>query len=426
MKKRFLSVVLLLAITCALCLNANASVSDGADLVSSNAAQASNISDPASSESYIFGDSFAYTYAVPESIQALDHAPDEISTGDTKDFLEWFLTCDSIRMAVSGRLLSSPRVGPIDLSVYPAYRELITRTDLMPSIIAFLSENGDNIDEFRGALSALLQQPEIQALMNDATGNTANLFNNLNLLQSTTTNIAETSQYAFTINDIAYYYNGKNITSANNKSAKSYAAERNLNSNEIAAFNSIANSCGAITVLTPSSKYNCHSFAWYKSSYMNTTWMDTEGLLAFMSDSGCSRIAESQLQEKDIVVYVRRISNDSYYPLHSGYIYTNEDSQITVCSKWGQGCVALHEISNVPLDYRDTASSVICFFYRYHDFEYSYTGNNYHFDNKHYYEYKDKCSLCSLTQGDSNWTSLPCTGPTCITPWSLPGDHVAA
>ena len=177
MKKRFLSLVLLIAITCALCLSANASASSTENSVLSF--------DDDKTSSYCYGQNFiqidpSYVCCIPAPI---DYVPDEILNGNTKDLLEWFLNCNEVRLYVSGALLSSPRIEPIDFSVYLAYQELITRADLITSIRAFVTENIENAIELRDEISALLQQPEIKAFVGDATAKTVDIFGSLNSKQ---------------------------------------------------------------------------------------------------------------------------------------------------------------------------------------------------------------------------------------------------
>lgn len=46
-----------------------------------------------------------------------------------------------------------------------------------------------------------------------------------------------------------------------------------------------------------------------------------------------------------------------------------------------------------------------------HDCTLSYTGNHYHWDNKHFFEVRTTCGVC----GDVviSWASQPCSGPPC-------------
>lgn len=282
MKKRFLAIVLLLAITCALCVSANASASSTENSVASlnnigpysyeyrvsnDTAQTGNIKGFTLSEMKVDDESYIYTASVSNDLfQTVYSVPDEILNGNTKDLLEWFLNCDYVQIKVSGLFLSAPRVEPVVFFRHPAYQELITRADLITSIRDFATENIENAMELHDEISALLQQPEVKAFVGDAAAKTIDIFGDLNTRNSLQKLIAQGSEYAFTINNIDYYYTGKTITSANGNSAKSYVAERDLNSNEITAFNNTANAYGVTVLSAPNSKYNCHSFAWYKSS----------------------------------------------------------------------------------------------------------------------------------------------------------------
>lgn len=60
------------------------------------------------------------------------------------------------------------------------------------------------------------------------------------------------------------------------------------------------------------------------------------------------------------------------------------------------------------------------------DTVYGLTGNNYHSGNRHYYEYGYLCSNCYEVIGETTWESMPCTGNTCVEPWSLRDEPLAA
>ncbi len=60
------------------------------------------------------------------------------------------------------------------------------------------------------------------------------------------------------------------------------------------------------------------------------------------------------------------------------------------------------------------------------DTVYGLTGNNYHSGNVHYYEYGYKCSNCYEVIGETMWEYLPCNGNTCIEPWNLRDEPLAA
>jgi len=49
---------------------------------------------------------------------------------------------------------------------------------------------------------------------------------------------------------------------------------------------------------------------------------------------------------------------------------------------------------------------------------YTWTGQHYHSGTEHFYQYGYLCSDCS-EYTNTVWTSAPCSGPPCATPWSL-------
>lgn len=137
----------------------------------------------------------------------------------------------------------------------------------------------------------------------------------------------------------------------------------------------------------------------------------------FRNDGACTQIDLSSVQEKDIVVYLDANNN----PLHSGVVYSVSSSgAVTICSKWGQAGVYLHAINNVPDDYCSNpyTGTIRCYFYRYHDYTYGYTRNEYHTGARHYFQYADICDVCKK-QVNTIWRSVACSGPPCTLPLGM-------
>ena len=140
----------------------------------------------------------------------------------------------------------------------------------------------------------------------------------------------------------------------------------------------------------------------------------------FLLDSACTPVTSAQ--EKDIIVY---FNASGTVPLHSGVVYSVSSSgELTICSKWGQAGAYMHAVGNVPTDYwADLSTGTILFaLFRYHDYVYSYTGNEYHSGSFHHYQYADVCQVCKKTT-NVTWVEKPCTGPVCSLPWSLKVKH---
>lgn len=172
---------------------------------------------------------------------------------------------------------------------------------------------------------------------------------------------------------------------------------------------------GATLIANPSPKYNCHSYAWHSTSPNNTYWINS--ISPYLSDSNCSEVSPSQLQESDIVVYYVNGK-----PEHSGVIYRiGNDSTLTIRSKWGDHGLYEHGIEQLPpsfFSYLENGKPDVRFF-RYHNYTNNrYSGGNYHYDTQHFFEYIKTCAVCGHQA--TYWNSGPCAGPPCNTPWSLP------
>lgn len=206
--------------------------------------------------------------------------------------------------------------------------------------------------------------------------------------------------------------------------AKKYTSE--ISAAYAALLNERVKSLGATQLAAPTIKYNCHSYAWHKMSVNNTYCIERSEISLYLGDSNCTQITStSQLQPNDIVLYY---GTDGFIS-HSAVIHSIEDDGTLVLrSKWGPGGLYEHSLQQVPQEYKsyDFGGNLCVQYYRYHDFGNSYTGNNYHYDNKHFFEYIGKCSVCGLTQGNAFWTSGPCAGPPCNTPFSVPSEDAAA
>ena len=54
-----------------------------------------------------------------------------------------------------------------------------------------------------------------------------------------------------------------------------------------------------------------------------------------------------------------------------------------------------------------------------HTLNYSYTGNNYHSGNRHYFEYTPYCTVCGFINPNNIWRSGYCSGGTHISPLTI-------
>lgn len=101
----------------------------------------------------------------------------------------------------------------------------------------------------------------------------------------------------------------------------------------------------------PTTKYNCHSYAWYNRSSSNLWWIDWPD--DFMEDDYYEENT-GIIKSGNIAVYRMSASSTEY--LHSAVV-TNVGSgsgsnpPITVTSKWGNWGLYSHMLYNCPADY---------------------------------------------------------------------------
>ena len=108
----------------------------------------------------------------------------------------------------------------------------------------------------------------------------------------------------------------------------------------------------ATILLNPTSKYNCHSYAWCETAEMSERWIPEAEL--FLRDVHTFKpVAETDAQEGDIVLYF-----DVYGKIaHSAVISQVRGSVIRCISKWGASALCEHELTYVPDTYK---SNGIC------------------------------------------------------------------
>ena len=101
---------------------------------------------------------------------------------------------------------------------------------------------------------------------------------------------------------------------------------------------------GADCLEEASLRYNCHSYAWYSNSTLNSYWMKDPS--KYMSDGSYTRVQKINLASK---VYYTSTN-------HSARVYDAEGSSINnayVISKWGNGPVMVHKVYDCPYTYPD-------------------------------------------------------------------------
>lgn len=359
-----------------------------------------------------------YIQIIPQSpaqVERLFDAPDEILSATTQELLNYFMNSDFIRECILADVLMSDcqTRSEMDYTRNKAFRELISRDDFVLCLNNYVKTISDDciIDDcfnYVTELNNVLKQPSVKKIVSEAITSSTDYQSIQNYYGNNAAETSSAGDYVGTIGDINYYSAGT-INTANNRSVEVCTPHRNLTQSEITNINEQLSSYGNTLLYSPSSVYNCHSYAWYSCSSSNPYWiMD---ISEFLLDGACSAININSIQVNDIVVYL----DDSGNELHSGVVQSISSSgDLTIRSKWGQAGVYIHPIENVPSAYcrnSNTNEILVCFF-RYHDYTYQYLGDEYHSGSMHYFKYANVCDICN-NQTNIVWESVPCDGPPC-------------
>ena len=110
----------------------------------------------------------------------------------------------------------------------------------------------------------------------------------------------------------------------------------------------------ATLLRNPTTKYNCHSYAWYSTSASNTKWIPYAD--SYMNDGSYEERSKwGNIFTGDKVYY----SKSGYE--HSGIVYNNSSlnyKNVWVTSKWGAMGLVRHLINNCPYYVGDNYSYV--------------------------------------------------------------------
>lgn len=368
------------------------------------------------------------TFLNAECAERLYGAPDEVLSSSTSELLEYFLQSYFMKMElISEAFMSSVPAEPqeFDYGCNDAFAELVSRNDFVEVLEEYAGKilRGEyeveyNLNEDESSFDKVLKQPSVKSLLTDLTD-----FPNLQeMYDKSNADLQVTANPAFTINGVNYYIGEQPVKTVNNRDVEVAFADRELTSEKIAEINTNSDRIGGERLYSATSRFNCHSYAWYKYSTDNPYWISK--ITEFIKDGACTRIANDAAQPKDIIVYY----DINHTLVHSGVIESvSSTGALTICSKWGQAGVYRHAVEQVPPNYLANRSTgeVDCKIFRYHDYVYThkYTGKDYHSGNYHYYQYADSCKICNTIY---KWEKLPCSGPPCPSPVCLPPKPIIA
>lgn len=92
----------------------------------------------------------------------------------------------------------------------------------------------------------------------------------------------------------------------------------------------------ATYVSSATGRYNCHSYAWYKSSSNNSVWINFPK--AFITEA--KTVKKSKVKSGNKAVWINAAAN-AYY-IHSGVVYSVKNGNVTIQSKWGKAPLMRH------------------------------------------------------------------------------------
>lgn len=172
--------------------------------------------------------------------------PEDVINGSTEVLWDFFFLSNFVGQDIFCR--STPDVGILDYTIHPAFAELVSRDDfpeVLRAKIAEVNTEGDSIIAFASfRLAAILEQPAVQKVLESGNHNRAAFYNN----------------------GIGYSIAGT-VNTVSNNSVIVYTADREWTSAEKSLQNALWYPRNPLHPAT--TKYNCHSYAWYRYTAVN-------------------------------------------------------------------------------------------------------------------------------------------------------------
>lgn len=151
---------------------------------------------------------------------------------------------------------------------------------------------------------------------------------------------------AFTLNGFDYTRADINAYTTGGTVVPLYTAMSDYSETEKSTIaQNTATAYGITKLGNATSKYNCHSYAWYNTSTSNTYVIEKVGAYIYVCDDHSTYLTNASVGA--IAVYL-----DSYdVPLHSAIVTSVNGTNVTCKSKWGANGLFEHSLANVPVDY---------------------------------------------------------------------------
>lgn len=322
--------------------------------------------------------------------------------------------------------------GKYDIDSYNAFWEkaLDSAVD-KPVVINDFIKRGQELFSMRETIEALLalncyynllDTPQIQRMINDfeefssinnsstlkiySESDSSSLFEKYRAVYDTDHDAQESraGTVGFILNGITYIDNST-VNTTSGKEVTTFYAQSQLSNAQINAFYSNYYGKSGYSDLSyvseATSYYNCHAYAWYSTS-PGMKWINNNasvngttyyGVERFINDNHSTLLgsSDSVAHINDIIVYYV-----DGIVAHSGVVVGTNPLRIS--SKWGQGCVWIHNKETVPAAYKDDGV-VDVLYYRYtlsHNFKDVDYGNDiYH---------RHQCTICDYYElQNHNW-----------------------
>lgn len=347
---------------------------------------------------------------VNDSLSQCQLTEDELSAS-TEELLQIVLRSDYLRLAQWQAQMLSSSAEPMEprYAGFNGYIELLSRDDFETVLTDYvLRASGDSqwgVSEEYTALQSLLKQSSVvNCLSYEAVSSLAQASGDVQT-RAMGDDIIDMGTISYTTSGAVLTVGGQSVPVCD--------PNRELTTDEAASLNAQFASYGATRRSTPTAHYNCHSYAWHWMSTSNRHWIANEDVAIYIRDTATTQVELENVQTGDIVVYY----DENGVTCHSAVVMDISGDVMMVQSKWGKAGVYYHAVNNVPENYTGADGQINCNILRYHDYERTYTGENYHEDGNHYFAYVDTCAICDKTV--SGWKITVCVGPPCQLPGTL-------
>lgn len=295
-----------------------------------------------------------------ESLNRTDYQlTEEQLSAPTKQLIEYILEYPYIVDLYTSSVSSADAYDKIRNS-FNGFAELERRSDAASEMLQLLiSASGSNAKVSSQKNTYLTTLLEVPSYFTELSEQEVSLY--LEKALGTSKNDGTTSTratVAFSVNGFDYTRASASAYTTSGVLVPLYTALSDYSTTDMASIaQNTANSYGISKLGNATSKYNCHSYAWYYTSTSNTYWISDVELYMYDDHSTGS----SNPSVGSIAVYYDIYGN----PLHSAVVTAVNGTEITCKSKWGANGLFEHNIARVPVSYSYDGYSIRVLFFKY-------------------------------------------------------------